>query len=443
MRKQLLAATTVLTLLLPNLGRAEDISARLQALEQEIAILKRQLEVKEEEQKAKSVKAATVEIGRKGFSITSPDKNYQFRFRGNAQIDGRYFANDKENTGKDEILARRLRPMIEGTVDDFDFRLMPDFAGSQARLLDAYVDYKASDALKVRVGKFKPPIGLERLQSQTSLLFIERGLANNLAPSRDFGIQLHGNLIAQTLEYQIGMFNGNPDLSADDGDDDDKKDIAARVFAYPFSQGETVALRGLGLGVGSSIGDREGDATNTIFGDYRSPGQLAIFRYNTGAFANGTHWRLYPQATYYNGPFGSIAEYAVSNQEVERTGTKAKLQHSAWSLYTSYVLTGEDASFNGVIPAENFSLEEGGRGAWEIAARVGEIRFDKDSFPLYASATQSVEKAASAGLGVNWYLNPNVEWQLNYDLTRFDGGAAASQDRPTEHAVFTRVQYQF
>lgn len=443
MKKNLLAVITTLTLLLPQLSHAQDIAARLKALEQEIAILKRQQEVKEEEQKAKSSKAATVEIGKKGFSITSPDKNYQFRFRGNAQIDGRYFANDKNNTGKDEILARRLRPMIEGTVDDFDFKLMPDFAGSQARLLEAYVDYKAHSAINLRVGKFKPPIGLERLQSQTNLLFIERGLANNFVPSRDFGLQLSGSLIPQTLEYQIGVFNGNPDLSADDGDDDDKKDIAARVFAYPFSQGETVALRGLGLGVGSSIGDREGDATNTILGDYRSPGQLAIFRYNSGAFANGTHWRLYPQATYYNGPFGSIAEYAVSNQEVERTGTKAKLQHSAWSLYTSYVLTGEDAGFNGVTPAENFSAENGGIGAWEVAARVGQMRFDKDSFPLYASTAQSVEKAASAGLGVNWYLNPNVKWQLNYDLTKFDGGAAASQDRPKEHAIFTRVQYQF
>lgn len=444
MRKQLLAATTALTILLPTVGLAEsDISARLQALEQEIAILKRQLEVKEEVEKTKSSKAATVEIGKKGFSITSPDKNYQFRFRGNAQIDGRYFANDKDNTGKDEILARRLRPMIEGTVDDFDFKLMPDFAGGQARLLEAYVDYKASDAVKIRAGKFKPPVGLERLQSQTNLVFIERGLANNLAPSRDFGVQLHGNLIPQTLEYQIGVFNGDPDLAADDGDVDDKKDFAARLFANPFSQSDTVALRGLGIGVGSSIGDREGDATNTILGDYRSNGQQRIFRYNSGVFANGTHWRLYPQATYYNGAFGSMAEYAISNQEVERAGVQEKLKHTAWNITTSYVLTGEDASFNGVVPAQNFSLEEGGIGAWEVAARLGGIKFDDKSFSSFASSSQSVREATAAGLGVNWYLNPNVKWQANYERTTFDGGAAASQDRPTEHAIFTRVQYQF
>lgn len=443
MKKHLLAVTTALTILLPNVSHAQDVTARLKALEQEIAILKRQQEVKEEVEKTKSSKAATVEIGKKGFSITSPDKNYQFRFRGNAQIDGRYFANDENNTGKDEFLARRLRPMIEGTIDDFDFKLMPDFAGGQLRLLEAYVDYKASDAIKLRFGKFKPPIGLERLQSQTNLLFIERGLANNLAPSRDFGIQLHGNLIPQTLEYQIGVFNGGADLAADDSDVDDKKDIAARIFANPFSQSDSVALRGLGIGVGSSIGDREGDATSTILGDYRSGGQQRMFRYTSGAFANGTHLRVYPQANYYYGPFGSMAEYAISNQEVEKAGSRAKLQHKAWNVSASYVLTGEDASFSGVIPAENFSLEEGGIGAWEIATRLGNIEFDKDSFPIFASATDSVREATAAGFGVNWYLNPNVKWQANYEITKFDGGAAGGQDRPKEHAIFTRVQYQF
>lgn len=449
MRQSILAATTALALFLPASGFAADAASRISRLENELAILKRQLEVKQEESAAKSSKQASVELGKKGLSITSPDKSYNLRLRGYGQIDGRTFLNDDNATGKDEIIARRLRPVLESKVEDFEFRLMPDFAGGTFRLFDAYADYKPDDAINVRVGKFKPPVGLERLESATAVTFIERGLPTNLAPSRDFGAQLYGSLFSDALEYQVGVFNGSPDLGTSDSDVDDKKDVAARLFARPFSQSDAVALRGLGFGAGGSIGEREGTGTNTGLGDYRSPGQQTVFRYLSGTAAgstvaaDGTHWRAYPQAYYYYGPFGGIAEYAVSNQEVTKGAAREKLQHKAWQLSASYVLTGEDASFTGVTPSENFSLEKGGWGAWEIAARIGQLDFDDDAFPLFASATSSVTEETSAGLGVNWYFNPNVKWAVNYDVTKFDGGAAGGADRPKEHAVFTRVQYQF
>ena len=450
MYRKLLAVTTALTLLLPGIGHAEDnISARLKALENEIAVLKRQQEVKEEIDQSKAQKQASVELGKKGFLVTSPDKQYQLKIRGYAQIDGHAFLNDSGNTGKDELIARRLRPIIEAKAGDFELRLMPDFAGGQLKLFDAYVDYKPTTIANVRVGKFKPPVSLERLQSATNLTFVERGLPTNLAPNRDFGVQLFGEVIPDTLEYQIGVFNGEQDLGTNDTDNDDKKDIAARVFAHPFSQSNAVALRGLGVGVGGSIGDREGGSANTILGDYRSPGQQSIFKYLTGTaagstvVAQGTQWRAAPQAYYYYGPFGAIAEYTVSSQEVVKGAAQERLEHRAWQLAASYVLTGEDGSFNGVKPTEDFDFSNGGWGAWEIVARVGQLDLDDDAFPLFASAASSITKESSAGIGLNWYLSSNVKALLDYDITRFDGGAAAGRDRPQEQAVFSRIQYQF
>ena len=67
---------------------------------------------------------------------------------------------------------------------------MPDFGNGQATIFDAYLDAKFSTAFKVRFGKGKPPVGLERLQSATDIEFVERSLANDLVPNRDLGIQV-------------------------------------------------------------------------------------------------------------------------------------------------------------------------------------------------------------------------------------------------------------
>ncbi len=429
-----------------------DVAARIEKLEQELSLLKRQLEVKEEKDTAAAEKAAGVEFGKKGLKVTSPDKKYELSLRGNFQFDSRYFLDEEGSGGRDELMARRLRPIIEARAGDASFRLMPDFAGSTTRIFDAHADYKLLDELQFRVGKFKTPVSLERLQSPADMFFIERGHASNLAPSRDFGFMLYGNLLPDQLEYQLGVFNGNQDLGNTDSDEDDKKDIAARVFAHPFRNSDTVALQGLGIGIGGSIGQRDGSATRTILGDYRSPGQQAFFRYRTGTtagsttFADGQHWRLYPQAYWYFGNIGLLGEYAISDQEVTRGAVSGDVQHHAWQLAASYVLTGEDVGFRGGIkPYADFNplAAEGGIGAWEVVARVGQTNVDDDAFPVFADPTLAASKATSYGAGVNWYLSENVKLWLNYDFTAFDGGAAAGADRPDEHALFSRAQFRF
>ncbi len=57
--------------------------------------------------------------------------------------------------------------------------------------------------------------------------------------------------------------------------------------------------------------------------------------------------------------------------------------------------------------------------------------------------TTAARKARAFGIGVNWYLNQNVKASLNYDRTRFDGGAILGGDRPDEQAIFTRLGLAF
>lgn len=440
---------------------AGDTLERIEQLERDLALLKRQVEVKQEQDQANADKFATVELGSRGLAISSPDRNLTFGIRGYTQIDSRFFLSDENTGSSDSFLGRRIRPVLEGTaLKNFSWRLMPDFAGSSTRIFDAHVDYRHTDALRFRAGKFKPPIGLERLQSATDMLFIERGLPTNLVPTRDYGLQVYGDVIPETLEYQLGIFNGVADLGNGDSDEDSRKDIVARIFVQPFRRGDNLLLQGLGLGLAGSLGDRKGSPTRSnlkpILGDYRSPGQQVIFRYLAGTasqddatfaagtvYAYGDHRRLAPQAYWYYNNVGLLAEYTRSSQDVSRDTTSASLDHDAWQVVGAWTLTGEDVNFRGgVKPLNRFDPGNGAWGALQLVVRYGQIDIDDDAFPLYADIARSVTKAKAVGVGLNWYLNEYVQLWFDYDYTSFDGGAAAGGDREDEQALFTRFQFR-
>ena len=444
--KRLLLTATALGVVLTGTANAETLADKISRLEQDIQILKRQNEVNEEVAKAAAAKTPTVELGNKGLVITSPDKKGQLSIGGVVQADFRNYIDDSDNNLKSEFLARRVRPTIQGKYGNASFRITPDFAGASTRLFEAHADYKFADELSFRIGKFKPPVGLERLQSAADLTFIERGHATNLAPSRDLGAQISGKLIPGQLEYQLAVMNGNEDLGNTDSDIDDEKDYFARVFAHPFAESEITELQGFGVGVAGSWGNRDGSTTNRSLASYKTPAQNNFFSYSGTSFADGTKWRLYPQAYWYNGPFGLIGEYAYTSEEVTNAANHETLEHDAWNIAASYVLTGEDVNYKGgVKPAEEFDpLAGNGWGAWEVALRYGETNIDNDAFPLFASTATSASSAQTFGVGLNWYLNQNVKAVLNLEHTSFDGGSAiAGEDRADENALLTRVQYKF
>jgi phosphate-selective porin OprO/OprP len=110
-------------------------------------------------------------------------------------------------------------------------------------------------------------------------------------------------------------------------------------------------------------------------------------------------------------------------------------------------LTGEEESFRGFKPNSVFSLDDRTWGAFELVARYQELDTDDDAFlggtASFADPASSASKATSYGLGVNWYLNENLKWVLNYDRTEFDGGAAGGADRADESVFLTRFALGF
>jgi phosphate-selective porin OprO/OprP len=427
---------------------ATSLEARVDQLDQQIRILDRLREIAADSAAAAAKDRQLLTAnGKDGFSLKSADGKYTLRLRGYFQSDGRFFAGNEAIPAVDNLLIRRARPIIEATVGKyFEFRLMPDFGGSSPTIFDAYWDGKFAPEFTVRAGKFKPPIGLERLQSATDILFAERGLPTNLVPSRDVGLQVSGDISEGLFAYQVGVFNGVSDL-ANGGDDlSNAKDFAARVFIQPLKVG---SFRPFGLGVAASTGFERGSPTTSGLPSYRTPGQQTVFRYNSSTtapannvFANGKRTRLAPQGYFYTGPFGLLGEYVISKNEVTQAGATAELEHTAWQAEGSFFLTGEKNSFRSPTPKKPFDLKEGGFGAVELVARYGELAFDAASFPLYASLTSSAQKAKAWGVGVNWHFTRAVKIAVDYERTTFTGGAATG-DREPENALITRFQTSF
>jgi phosphate-selective porin OprO and OprP len=426
----------------------QSLERRVADLDQQLRILQRLRELAADSAVAAAKEKVTATASAKdGFSLKSADGKYMLRFRGYFQSDGRLFPSTETVGGVNNLLIRRARPILEATVGRyFDFRLMPDFGGTSPAIFDAYWDGKFVPQFTVRAGKFKPPVGLERLQSATDIVFAERGLPTNLVPSRDVGLQVAGDLSDGLFGYQVGVFNGVPDL-ANGGDDlSNAKDFAARIFVQPFTAG---ILRGLGVGVAGSAGLERGSASAPALPTYRTPGQQTFFRYNSSpttpannVFANGKRTRLSPQGYLYTGSLGLLGEYVVSRNEVTQAGVTAELEHSAWGTTGSFYLTGEKAGFRSPAPRKPFDLKEGGFGALELVGRYGELALDEASFPTYATATASAQKAKAWGLGINWHFTRAVKIAVNYERTTFRGGSPAGNREP-ENAVITRFQTSF
>lgn len=452
MRKSLvypLAAGLVLALLAAPPAGAESDLERLEKLEREMALLKRKLEVQEEAATAKASTTPVVGAGPDGFFLRTPDQQFQLKLRAYTQLDGRWLADPNEG-GDDTFLFRRVRLNFEGTLfQNIDFRVMPDFANSTLTLFDAYVNFKYFPKAQLQAGKFKPPLGLERLQSATALMFIERAFPTLLVPSRDIGAMLWSELAEGLVTYQLGAFNGVRDGGTQDVDTDDGKDIVGRLFFHPFRPLGNEWLDGLGVGVAGSWG-RIDEQSPTSFRTTASASNFFTYRAAvTGPPAipavsgDGERVRWSPQAYWYAGPVGFMAEYVSSEQEMRRGTDRDDLTNEAWQVALSYALTGENASYKGLIPAAPFAPGEGQWGAFEVAARYNEIEFDDDSFPIYADPAVSANEASGFTVGLNWYLNRWIKIAVNFDRTSFDGGAAGGADRDTEETFLTRLQLSY
>ena len=436
-------------------------NGQLQALDQQVRILARERELDQEAAATAAKSAPKLQVGSGGFIVSSADSNFVFRLDGLIQLDSRTFFSDTAIKSNDGFLLRRARPIFQGTLyRDFDFNFTPDFGGSTVQIFDAYGNYRYAPWLQLREGKFKTPEGLEQLQADVNTSFNERSLVTDLVPNRDVGLQLWGDIDGGVLSYAAGIFNGVGDAqNSSNAAFENEVEFAGRLFAQPFKNSDWTPLQGLGFGVAgtsqngtSGIKDLPSTTGGTLPG-YTTDGQQQFFAYNATTVANGEHWRLSPQGYYYYGPLSLLGEYAISDQGVRNTATKAEayLHNTAWEISGGWVLTGENASFNGVTPLHPFDLHNGQWGAFQIVARYAELDIDDAAFNGFANSRTSASAAQAWSTGLNWYLNKNIRLNASFSHTTFTGGgvlgavptAPATVTHQPENVFFTRIQLAF
>lgn len=383
-----------------------------------------------------------VSFRRDGLWFSTSDGETHLQVHGYIQGDNRMFLANTHGEPVDAFVFRKIRPLFEGTLfNQVDFRFMPDFGQNNPQIQEAFLELKSSPYAKLRVGKFKEPIGLEVLRQDRDLTFVERSMASDLLPLRYIGAQISGSVLSKSIEYQGGYFDGSSDGSNGvftqwaSGNE-----VAARAFFLPFATTKIDALSQFGIGVGGSAGHQHGSIAGL-----KTIGQATWFKYSSTTVADGQHNRISPQAYYYAGPFGFLGEYAISSQEVLNKGITGRVRNEAWDVQGSVVLTGEKNSYQGVHPRNAFEPRHGFDhfGALELAFRYSQVQIGENAFTHFAKAATTPRFGAETGFGFNWYLTQYVKLQTEYEHTGFRMAPGSTTPMHSENLLLSQVQLAF
>ena len=180
---------------------------------------------------------------------------------------------------------------------------------------------------------------------------------------------------------------------------------------------------------------------------------VTFFSWNNNVQRNGALYRINPQAFYYYGPWGIQAEYIVQSQGLTFNSGNATQQREirdtswAWQATLSYNITGEDNSFDSLVPKNNFDFfqtdDPDAVGLWQVAFRADQLQLDSDlfnsptpggsnTFVNSGNASTNARGYSSYGLALNWYLNPNIRAYFNviytpwYYSSNFNSSAGGS-----------------
>jgi len=314
---------------------------------------------------------------------------------------------------QDGVDFRRARLAATGSVaENVGYMLEMDFAfPGRPNFMDVWGEIRGLDTLQnFRFGQYRQPFGLDGLTSVKELTFLERCLPFAFLPFRQTGVMAHGVSEAQDMTWAFSGFRAPVDAFGSNVGDNGGYGLATRLTAVVADSGNGDIIH---VGGAYSLINPTNDLVQ-----YRNQPEFFIsdsisgatpFFVDTGPIATDVVNLFAGELAATSGAWHAQGElvYTVVDRKAAGSAT-----FSGASIQTGYLLTGEHRPYNRksgvlgrIVPDQNFG-SDGGCGAWEVAARWSYL--DLNDSGINGGLLNDVTA------GLNWYLNRNTKFQLNY-----------------------------
>jgi phosphate-selective porin OprO/OprP len=354
---------------------------------------------------------------------------------------GGYFQNPNPNTQfpqlNNGVNLRRGRLYFVGKFDDFRVNITPDFGGSPdgaPTLFEANVNYTGIKPVTATVGYFHPFVSLEDATFPGNSLFLERPSIINIERSVAAGIQrasLGAN--AATEDYFASAYLTGPLFGAQRPTllNGEQVGLVGRLATRPYHDEDwnihTEFSGQMAFHPNVNANGTPGVSRTTLtladfpelqidFNPLVNTGPLSARNANVYGGALGASWRNFlVQGEYYQ---ISLNQSKLPGVPAPRLGFNGGYVEGGW------VMTGEPIPYDVTSAAwgrpkvdHPFSLEDGGIGAWELAARYSTVSLDSNVVPgVPQSVTGGIYggQQQTAALALSWYPNDWLRFMLQF-----------------------------
>jgi len=197
---------------------------------------------------------------------------------------------------------RFVRLQVKGDLGhDYSYMVSFDLGTGSAELEDAFVDWKITDGIQGRWGRYRVPFARSALVSDAKLLFLQRTAIGESLDFRDLGASVSGQF--EMVRFWLNVQNGSDGIVKD-------MFINARVTMDIMGEGVSLiegaygASDAIGMSIGGAIGDDTG-------------------------LDDGLRWLL--EAAFVSGPFSFAAEVADFDADVG--------DNTPWDATASFLFT--------------------------------------------------------------------------------------------------------
>lgn len=361
----------------------------------------------------------------------SKEKDYKIWFDSRVQADFATFFGEDEDYDAigDGASIRRARFAVKAQINpDWYGEIDIDVANGSLELKDAYLMYSGLKDFEFQVGNFKEGFSMQRNTSSRNLQFIERSMVTYLAPSRHIGAQVKYNIpmlwaaggafFQETEGQEMLTFvqDNNKDYGRSSGRSYTGK-LVLRPF-YKHHQDYSLHIGGAASYRTPKSSDDPADWGGVRHSTRNSTSINRKKYLDTDVIKGADHEIRYTgELGAHYGGFrfeGAYMGTTVTLKDDSPEANKEDKYFSGWYAQAGYLLFGGKQNYD-ENDAEYTRVTRGKKwGDIELVVRYEYLNLNDFDGGVYGGSGE----AYTAGL--NFYVNNNVKFQLNYQYNNND-----------------------